>query len=110
MTVVMKRHSGPRLAIAAIAVVFLTGWGEREPAWPHAGPMPDEPVGVPSSNYRSIGAGLKSYRPVEPLPWGDTNRRVAPQGTQPASPPSEQAPLAAPEKPPAMAPMPGMQH
>lgn len=99
-----------RLAVVLIALVGLIGWGDHQPGWPYSGPMPDEPVGVPSSDYRSIGAGLKSYRPVEPLPWGDTNRRVAPPGALPASPPSQQAPPAAPEKPPAMAPMPGMQH
>lgn len=97
--------------IAALVGVFiLTGWSDREPSWPYAGAMPDEPVNVPSGGYQSIGAGLKSYRPVEPMPWGDTNRRVAPTGTLPANPPSQQAPSAAPAGPPVVAPMPGMQH
>ena len=28
--------------------------------------------------YRSVTGGLESYRPVEPLPWGDINRGVSP--------------------------------
>lgn len=101
--------------IVLTATVLLTGWANITPEWPHSGPLPDERVDVPSSGYRSIGAGLKTYRPVEPLPWGDINRRVAPPGS-PGSMPAEsqqsqpQAPPAAPSKPPEMAPMPGMQH
>jgi hypothetical protein len=37
---------------------------------------------VPPVRYESITAGTKSYRPVEPLPWPDVNRRVAPPGEQ----------------------------
>ena len=98
-----------RTIILAALSVLLTGWGSSTPEWPHSGPMPDEPVEVPSSGYRSIGAGFKSYRPVEPLPWGDTNRRVAPPDTAPVEP-QQQQPQPAPTTPPAMAPMPGMQH
>lgn len=98
-----------RTIILAALSVLLTGWGSSAPEWPHSGPMPDEPVEVPSSGYRSIGAGFKSYRPVEPLPWGDTNRRVAPPDTAPVEP-QQQQPQPAPTTPPAMAPMPGMQH
>lgn len=95
--------------IFAVLSVLLPGWGSSPPEWPHSGQMPDEPVEVPSNSYRSIGTGIKSYRPVEPLPWGDTNRRVAPPGTAPTEL-QQQQPLAAPSTPPAMAPMPGMQH
>jgi len=40
--------------------------------------MPDEPVPVPDARYAPVDAGTKSYRPVEPLPWGGVNQRVAP--------------------------------
>jgi hypothetical protein len=102
-----------RLWIAFFALLSLTGWGEREPAWPQVGPMPDEPVPVPAQPYRSIAAGIKSYRPVEPRPWGQINRQVAPSG---ALPPDQQQPKTtpdsspAPAKPEATEPMPGMQH
>lgn len=40
---------------------------------------PDNPgAPVPSDRYRSVMSGTRSYRPVEPLPWGDVNRRVGP--------------------------------
>jgi hypothetical protein len=41
---------------------------------------PDDPrVPVPPNRYGPITSGTKSYRPVEPLPWGDVNRRVMPE-------------------------------
>jgi len=41
---------------------------------------PDDPAApVPSARYQSVISDTKSYRPVEPLPWGDVNRRVAPK-------------------------------
>ncbi len=67
-----------RLTIALGILLLLTGWRDHEPAWPSAGPLPDGPVPVPPSHYESVGAGTRSYRPVEPMPWGDVNRRVAP--------------------------------
>jgi len=33
---------------------------------------------VPPAIYSPVTSGTKSFRPVEPLPWGDVNRRVAP--------------------------------
>jgi hypothetical protein len=40
---------------------------------------PDDPAArVPDARYEPITSGTKSYRPVEPLPWPDVNRRVAP--------------------------------
>jgi hypothetical protein len=79
----------PRLGLGIF--LLLGGWGDRYLDWPHAGPMPDQPVAVPLTHDNSIMSGTRSYRPVEPMPWGDVNRRVAPkeQGTSPAdSPPS----------------------
>lgn len=36
---------------------------------------------VKANRYSPVTSGTKSYRPVEPLPWGDVNRRVAPKQT-----------------------------
>lgn len=81
-----------RLFIAALLLPALAGWGDHDLAWPHSGPSPDEPVGVPFSRYVPVGTGTKSYRPVEPLPWGDVNRRVAPTPTVPKEAPSKTEP------------------
>ena len=49
-------------------------------AFPAHSASPDDPaVRVPSARYRSVISDAKSFRPVEPLPWGDVNRRVAPK-------------------------------
>lgn len=34
-------------------------------------------VGVPSARYNPVLSG-QSFRPIEPLPWEDINRRVMP--------------------------------
>ncbi len=57
---------------------------------PHAGPMPDETVKVRPLRYESITRGTQNYRPIEPMPWGDVNRRVAPPGALPGGPPAPQ--------------------
>ena len=93
-----------RLTIGLLALSTLAGWGwprHDETEWPHSGPMPDDPVTVRPHRYESITKGLQSYRPVQPMPWGDVNRRVAPPGSLP-SPPLTAAPvpLAAPSAPP----------
>lgn len=68
--------------LGALYVVLLAGSGHA------AGP--DDPMApVPPSRYGSIMSGTKSYRPVEPLPWGDVIRRVMPKAKQPDA---EQAP------------------
>ena len=67
-------------------------------ATPSRAQSPADPtVAVPPARYDSITAGTKSYRPVEPLPWPDVNRRVAPpdaadQGQEGASPGAKEAP------------------
>jgi hypothetical protein len=33
---------------------------------------------IPPARYSPVLSGSQSYRPVEPLPWGDVNRRVMP--------------------------------
>ncbi len=50
----------------------------RDPANPDAGVAP--------ARYSPVISGTKSYRPVEPLPWGDINRRVMPPEQGKAAP------------------------
>ncbi|MBS0250922.1 MAG: hypothetical protein JSR78_07635 [Proteobacteria bacterium] len=66
----------------ALLLPALAGWGDAGPPWPVAGPMPDQPVAVRGQSYTPVNAGAKDYEPVEPLPWGDVNRRVAPKQPQ----------------------------
>ncbi len=63
---------------ALLLLLLLAGWGERDLDWPYAGPMPDQPVAVPYPRDSSVMNATRSFRPVEPLPWGDVNRSVAP--------------------------------
>lgn len=67
-----------RVLLALAVMLLVGGWAERDPIWPYAGPAPDQPVEVPPARYKALGMGTKSYRPVEPMPWGDVNKRVAP--------------------------------
>jgi len=74
--------------LLAIGVVLLFGGRQVHASeWPHAGPMPDDPVKVKPLRYVPIGNGNKSYRPIDPMPWGDVNTRVAPPGSLPGAPP-----------------------
>ena len=83
-----------RVPTALLAAFVLTGWRERAPAWPVAGPMPDAPGHASPYTYEPVDKGTRRYRPVDPLPWGDVNRRVAPASAIPsattASPPAAQ--------------------
>jgi hypothetical protein len=45
----------------------------------HAASPDDPAAAVPANRYSPITLGTKSYRPVEPLPWGDVIRRVMPK-------------------------------
>lgn len=45
-------------------------YAQRDPSNPWS---PSPPVG-----YVSVTSELQSYRPVDPLPWGDVNKRVMP--------------------------------
>ena len=84
-----------KLLISAIALLGLTAWRDAAPEWPVAGPMPDEPGHATRSTYEAVNAGTRSYRPVDPMPWGDVNRRVAPPGGSPSD-----SPGATPSTPP----------
>ncbi len=68
-------------------------------ALPAKAASPDDPAAsVPAERYVGVFKGTRSYRPVEPLPWGDVNRRVDPQAgrRKPAARPHGEAPAGAP--------------
>lgn len=71
-----------------LLLLLLAGWGERDIDWPYVGPMPDQPVAVPPDDYIGVTRGTRSFRPVEPLPWGTINRDVAPAPDGAAAPPA----------------------
>lgn len=68
-----------------LLLLLLGGWGERDLEWPYVGPLPDQPVAVPPAHYSSVMNGARSFRPVEPLPWGGVNRSVTPESPPPSS-------------------------
>jgi hypothetical protein len=44
-----------------------------------AGRTPDDPSApVPPAAYRPVLKGTKTFKPVEPGPWSETNKRVSP--------------------------------
>lgn len=48
-------------------------------ASPAVGRDPANPDAViPPARYSPVLSGSQSFRPVQPLPWGDVNRRVMP--------------------------------
>lgn len=55
-------------------------FGDRDPSDPGSR--------VPRVGYQSVTAATKTYRPVDPLPWDELNRRVTPRPKQepPAAP------------------------
>lgn len=72
----MRMH----LLITLAAAPGLLAWGDRSLPLPYAGPMPDAPVAALGDVYVPVGKGLKIFKVVEPMPWGDVNKRVTPQG------------------------------
>jgi hypothetical protein len=62
--------------LLALLVLFEIGHGAD---WALRVADPADPgMRVPNVRYAPVTSGTKSYRPVEPLPWPDVNRRVAP--------------------------------
>ena len=55
---------------------LLLMWLTAPAAFAHDPANPNS--GVPPARYSSVLSGSQSFRPVEPLPWGDVNRRVMP--------------------------------
>jgi len=75
-------HAGSLLLICGLALFVGSAAGLAS--------SPDDPgASVPADDYRPVLSGTKSYRPVEPLPWGDVNRRV---GTPPKGQEKNSAP------------------
>lgn len=56
----------------------ISGTAAHDPANPDAR--------TPPARYSPVLSGTQSYRPVEPLPWGDVNRRVSPPELRDAVP------------------------
>lgn len=68
-----------RVFTLALIAPALAGWADESPPWPLSGPRPDRAVPVRQQSYAPINAGTKYFVPVEPMPWGDANRRVTPK-------------------------------
>ena len=88
----MNPFSTPALAFAALLTTSLAAIAAA----------PDEPW-APPVKYSPVTSGSKSYRPVQPMPWGDVNRRVAPvesgSGASERAPQSQDAPAQGKESP-----------
>ena len=67
-----------------VRLVLLLGLLASTGTPPAHAASPDDPgATVPEARYGPITAGTRSYRPVEPLPWGEINRRVMPKDARP---------------------------
>jgi hypothetical protein len=64
-------HAFSILLGGLLVTALVTGAQAASPADPGAP--------VKANRYSPVTSGTKSYRPVEPLPWGDVNKRVAPK-------------------------------
>lgn len=98
------------LGLAALpAVAHDRMMDHRDPlAYPYSDRDPSDPgLGSSSVRYSSVTGDARSYRPVEPLPWGDINKRVTQPESSAAQKPQKQTPQNEPVTPPAE-PMPGM--
>lgn len=72
--------------LPAAAVAFDGEWLRHRLADPYVERDASLPWLSTRSSYHSITGDLRSYRPVDPLPWGDINRRVSPPPKPPANP------------------------
>ncbi len=46
---------------------------------------------IPPARYSPVLSGSQSFRPVQPLPWGDVNRRVMPSDALKSAPEQDKA-------------------
>ena len=63
--------------IVRLAMLLLLGTATPLSAKPLRDPS-DPGAPVAPQRYRSIREGIRSFRPVEPKPWSQTNKSVAP--------------------------------
>jgi hypothetical protein len=76
---------------------LLLAWMSVSPTVARDPANPDS--AIPPAHYNPLLSGSQSYRPVEPLPWGDVNRRVMPPDPLRSAPEqSKAAPEAKQEK------------
>ncbi len=75
---------------------LLLTWLTTAAAVAHDPANPD--IGVPPARYSSVLSGSQSFRPVEPLPWGDVNRRVMPPDVLRSAPEKDTAGPKAPKE------------
>lgn len=67
-----------RLTVATAAAVFVSACAG--PPALTVGPDPSDPgLGAPPLHYMPVTGEPAEFAPVEPRPWAEQNRRVAPQ-------------------------------
>ena len=77
-TAVIQRSAVRRYSLPAAVTLLIQGCAAAPPQ-PFAAAQPSDPeVRIPAAAYRPVLSGYSSQRPVEPLPWLEQNRRVAP--------------------------------
>jgi hypothetical protein len=67
------------MRVQKVVLISFALVGTTLPTWGHDPADPNAPV--PPARYAPVIPGTKSYRPVEPVPWGNVNRSVAPPET-----------------------------
>ena len=63
-------------AVVALAIT-LAGCSEELPDLPSLAAA-DPAAPVPKTVYKPVTSGTENLKPVEPIPWGKVNQRVAP--------------------------------
>jgi hypothetical protein len=80
-TAVVKLLNARFRAVALLPVAFLllVAWSDSPVSLLNKSNPADPRAPAPRVGYRSTIAPYKSRRPVEPTPWSERNRRIAPQ-------------------------------
>ncbi|MDX2288427.1 MAG: hypothetical protein NW217_06355 [Hyphomicrobiaceae bacterium] len=73
-------------SLPTVAIALDAEWPRHRLAYPYAERDPSLPRPSMRSSYHPITGDLRSYRPVDPLPWDEINRRVSPPPKPPANP------------------------
>lgn len=61
----------------ALLAITIAGCAEELPDLPSVAAA-DPAAPVPKTVYKPVTAGTENLKPAEPLPWGDSNKKVAP--------------------------------